>query len=205
MQLGSRFDTALAYARLAHDGQVRKGTAVPYVAHLLAVAATVLEYGGDEDLAIAGLLHDAVEDQGGLPRLADIRARFGERVARIVLACSDSQEADGGAKPPWRQRKLAYLRHLETADRDVLQVSLADKIHNARSILRDLRTPAVGTGVWGRFSASPADTVAYYAALAAVFRRRLPGQLADELDEITRAIAADAGLRAIPLAEIATR
>lgn len=199
MQLGTRFDDALAYARQAHASQTRKGTAVPYVAHLLAVAATVLEYGGDEDLAIAGLLHDAVEDQGGLPRLADIRARFGERVAGIVLACSDSEATDSGAKPPWRQRKLAYLRHLDTADREVLLVSLADKVHNARSILRDLRTAGVGASVWGRFNASAADTVAYYAALAAAFRRRLPGQLSDELAEIVDAIAADAGVPARPL------
>lgn len=199
MQLGPRFDTALAYARQAHASQTRKGTAVPYVAHLLAVSATVLEYGGDEDLAIAGLLHDAVEDQGGLPRLADIRARFGERVAGIVLACSDSEATDSGAKPPWRQRKLAYLRHLDGADRDVLLVSLADKVHNARSILRDLRTAGVGASVWGRFNASAADTVAYYAALAAAFRRRLPGQLSDELAEIVDVIAADAGVPARPL------
>lgn len=201
MRLGPRFDAALAYARQTHDRQVRKGTATPYVAHLLAVAATVLEYGGDEDLAIAGLLHDAVEDQGGQPRLDDIRARFGDRVAAIVLACSDSAEAEAGAKAPWRQRKLAYLRHLETADPDVLLVSLADKVHNARSILRDLRTAGVGPAVWRRFNATPADTVAYYAALAGAFRRRIPGQLADELGEIAAAIAADAGLPVAPLAE----
>ncbi|BBK35341.1 hypothetical protein STAQ_04190 [Allostella sp. ATCC 35155] len=202
MQLGTRFDAALAYARQAHANQTRKGTRVPYIAHLLAVAATVLEYGGDEDLAIAGLLHDAVEDQGGLPRLADIRDRFGERVADIVLACSDSQATDGGAKPPWRQRKLDYLQHLDAAGGDVLLVSLADKVHNARSILRDLRTAGVGASVWGRFNASAADTIAYYAALADTFRRRLPGQLSDELGEIVGAIAADTGVPVRPLVGI---
>ena len=184
MRQGPRFDAALAYARQTHDRQVRKGTATPYVAHLLAVAATVLEYGGDEDLAIAGLLHDAVEDQGGQPRLDDIRARFGDRVAAIVLACSDSAEAEAGAKAPWRQRKLAYLRHLETADPDVLLVSLADKVHNARSILRDLRKPDPGAKIWDRFNRPKKDTLWYYGELAATFQRRIPGQLADELGEI---------------------
>src|SRR3954468_6634439 len=127
--LTDRFDRALLYATHVHGGQVRKGTSTPYVAHLMAVSATVLEYGGDEDLAIAALLHDSVEDQGGKARLEDVRNRFGERVARIVAACSDSlaDTAKGETKADWQQRKASYLTHLETANEDVLRVSLADK------------------------------------------------------------------------------
>ena len=138
--LTDRFDRALLYATHVHGGQVRKETSIPYIAHLLAVSATVLEYGGDEDLAIAALLHDSVEDQGGKARLEDVRNRFGKRVAHVVAACSDSQvdAGKGEQKPDWRTRKKAYIAHLGTADDDVLRVSLADKVHNARAILRDL-------------------------------------------------------------------
>src|SRR5262249_18331431 len=137
-----------------HGGQVRKGTSTPYVAHLLAVAATVLEYDGDEELAIAALLHDSVEDQGGSARLEDVRNRFGERVARAVEACSGSlaDTAKGERKADWQERKEDYLAHLDTAGEDVLRVSLADKVHNARSKLRDLRNPDVGEKVWSRFN-----------------------------------------------------
>src|SRR5262249_18050149 len=119
--LTDRFDRALLYATHVHGGQVRKGTSTPYVAHLLAVAATVLEYGGDEDLAIAALLHDSVEDQGGKARLGDVRNRFGERVARIVEACSDSlaDTAKGERKAGWRPRQETYLAHLRTADHHI--------------------------------------------------------------------------------------
>jgi (p)ppGpp synthase/HD superfamily hydrolase len=184
--LTDRFDRALLYAAHVHGGQVRKGTSIPYIAHLTAVAATVLEYGGDEDMAIAALLHDAVEDQGGEPRLADIRNRFGARLADIVRACSDSvaNASAGEPKEDWHLRKTRYVAHLDTADAATLLVSLADKIHNARSILRDLRKPEVGAAVWGRFKASRQDTLWHYRALAEAFRRRLPGQLADELSEI---------------------
>ena len=132
--LTDRFDRALLYATHVHGGQIRKGTATPYVAHLLAAAATVLEYGGDEDLAIAALLHDSVEDQGGKARLDDVRNRFGNRVARIVEACSDSlaDTGKGERKADWRPRKEAYLARLRTADEGILWVSLADKAHNAR-------------------------------------------------------------------------
>jgi (p)ppGpp synthase/HD superfamily hydrolase len=148
--LTDRFDRSLLYATHVHGGQVRKGTNTPYVAHLLAVAATVLEYGGDEDLAIAALLHDSVEDQGGKARLDDVRNRFGEGVARIVEACSDSlaDTGKGEHKAHWQERKEAYLAHLRTADEDILWVSLADKVHNARTILRDLRKPDIGEKVW---------------------------------------------------------
>jgi (p)ppGpp synthase/HD superfamily hydrolase len=186
--LTDRFDRALLYATHVHGGQLRKGTSVPYVAHLLAVAATVLEYGGSEDMAIAALLHDAAEDQGGEPRLADIRNRFGDRVADIVRACSDSITGTGQPKADWHQRKARYLAHLAAADPDTLLVSLADKIHNARSILRDLRKPEVGAAVWARFKPARADTIAQYRALAQTFAKHLPGQLADELGEIVDAL-----------------
>jgi (p)ppGpp synthase/HD superfamily hydrolase len=188
--LTDRFDRALLYATHIHGGQVRKGTSVPYIAHLLAVAATVLEYGGSEDVAIAALLHDAVEDQGGEPRLADIRNRFGDRVADIVRACSDSvvNASAGERKEDWHLRKTRYVEHLRAADPDMLLVSLADKVHNALSILRDLRKPEVGEAVWGRFKASKQDTLWHYRELAQAFMKHRPGQLADELGEIVDAI-----------------
>ena len=135
MTLSPCFDDALVFASRLHAGQLRKGTPVPYVAHLLAVTATVLEHGGDEDEAIAALLHDAVEDQGGAATRAKIRRRFGENVAAIVDGCTD---ADTIPKPPWQQRKEAYLAHLvgETSP-SVRLVSSADKLHNVRSIIAD--------------------------------------------------------------------
>jgi (p)ppGpp synthase/HD superfamily hydrolase len=193
--LTDRFDRALLYATHVHGGQVRKGTSIPYVSHLLAVSATVLEYGGDEELAIAGLLHDSVEDQGGKARLEDVRNRFGDRVARVVKACSDSlaDTAKGEQKADWQKRKKAYLAHLKQAEEDVLRVSLADKVHNARAILRDLRKPDVGEGIWSRFSQPREKTLWYYRKLAAVFCKRLPGQLADELHEIVEALENGSG------------
>jgi len=184
--LTERFDRALLYATHVHGGQVRKGTSIPYVAHLLAVAATVIEYGGSEDMAIAALLHDAVEDQGGEPRLSDIRNRFGDRAADIVRSCSDSvvNSSAGHNKEDWHTRKTQYIEHLNKVDRETLLVSLADKIHNARSILRDLRKPEIGITVWARFKNSKEKTLWYYRELANAFQRLLPGQLADELVEI---------------------
>jgi (p)ppGpp synthase/HD superfamily hydrolase len=191
--LTDRFDRALLYATHIHGGQVRKGTSTPYVAHLLAVAATVLEYGGDEDLAIAALLHDSVEDQGGKARLDDVRNRFGEGVARIVEVCSDSlaDTGKGERKANWRERKEAYLAHLRTADEDILWVSLADKVHNARTILRDLRKPDIGEKVWARFNASTKQTLWYYRSLAEVFGERLSNQLSNELREIVGVLEAE--------------
>ena len=184
--LTGRFDRALLYATHVHGGQVRKGTTTPYVAHLLAVAATVLEYGGDEDLAIAALLHDSVEDQGGKARLNDVCNRFGETVAQIVEGCSDSLADTGKGEPKAdsKTRRQAYLAHLRKADADNLRVSLADKVHNARAILRDLRKPDIGDKVWFRFSQPKEKTIWYYRSLAEVFCEQLPGQLANELREI---------------------
>jgi len=188
--LTDKFDRALLYATHVHGGQVRKGTSTPYVAHLLAVAATVLEYGGDEDLAIAALLHDSAEDQGGKARLDDVRNRFGERVAKVVAACSDSlaNTAGGEQKADWEKRKKDYLAHLRNADEDILRVSLADKVHNARSILRDLRKPDIGEKIWDRFSQPKERTLWSYRSLADLFRETLPSQLSNELHEIVEVL-----------------
>ena len=184
--LTDRFDRALLYATHVHGGQVRKGTFIPYIAHLLAVAATVLEYNGSEDMAIAALLHDAVEDQGGEPRLSDIRNRFGDRVADIVRSCSDTvvNSSDGQHKEDWHARKTRYVGHLSLVDQETLLVSLSDKVHNARSILRDLRKAEIGKAVWGRFRNSKKDTLWNYRELAKAFMKHLPGQLAKELSDI---------------------
>ena len=191
--LTDSFDRALLYATHVHGGQVRKGTSIPYVAHLLSVAATVLEYGGDEDLAIAALLHDSVEDQGGAARLNDIRNRFGEPVARIVEACSDSlaNTAKGEPKADWLERKKAYIAKLRKADEDILWVSLSDKVHNARTILRDLRKPDIGEKVWARFNVSTKQTLWYYRSLTDIFCERLSNQLSNELREIVEVLEAE--------------
>lgn len=176
--LGERFDRALLLASELHRTQVRRESGVPYLAHLLAVAGLALEHGADEDMAIAALLHDAVEDQGGLPTAARIRAAFGERVAGLVLALSDTTDHP---KPPWRDRKLAYLQHLGTAPPDVLLLSACDKLHNARSIAED--HAHVGPAVWQRFRGLRDGTLWYYRELVAVFGRRGPARLARLLAE----------------------
>ncbi len=165
--LSNRYQRALFYAFQLHRRQSRKGTTTPYIAHLLTVSALVLEHGGDEDTAIAALLHDAVEDQGGLPVLETIRNNFGDRVARLVEACSDTLQTP---KPPWQERKATVLRQLEEADPDVLLISLADKIHNARSIVSDFEK--VGDQLWARFHGGKEGTLWYYRACLDVLTRR---------------------------------
>jgi (p)ppGpp synthase/HD superfamily hydrolase len=162
-----------------HWGQTRKSTPVPYIGHLLGVASLVVENGGTEDEVIAALLHDAVEDQGGAETLATIRRRFGDAVADIVDACSDT---DQHPKPPWHQRKQDYIDHLRTAPEGVLRVSAADKLHNARAILSDLRQ--VGEAVFGRFSVPMGGTLAYYCLLDDIYRQRLGGSLAGDLHQV---------------------
>jgi (p)ppGpp synthase/HD superfamily hydrolase len=179
--LTRRFADALAYATDVHQGQVRKGTKAPYVSHLLAVCALVLEDGGDEDEAIAALLHAAVEDGGGQPRLEDIRRRFGDRVADIVWGCSDTDEVP---KPPWKERKTRYIEHVRTASAEVRRVSCADKLHNASSTLRDYRVH--GEAIWARFNASEDETLWYYRQLLHAFRQ--PGQTA-LVEELARVVA----------------
>ncbi len=168
---------AAAIAFRIHAGQFRKGTATPYVSHLLAVASIVLEHGGDEDQACAALLHDAVED-GGVEWEAVIQDGSGPRVAGIVHACTGS---DTQPKPPWSARKETYLAHLEGEGPDVLLVSAADKLHNARAIASDLRTH--GPGMFSRFNAGQEGTLWCYGALAEVFAHCLPGPLACELSD----------------------
>jgi len=180
---GPRFAAALAYAARVHAVQFRKGTSIPYVTHLLAVAAIVGEGGGSEDEVIAALLHDAVEDQGGLTRLADIRARFGEAVAAIVWGCTDAIVVP---KPPWRARKEVYIAHLANAAPGVLRVSSADKLHNARSILADLRVS--GPALWDRFTGGQAGTLWYYRALVEAYMARGGGPVVEELARVVTAI-----------------
>ena len=179
--LGKRFEKAFSFAAALHASQKRKGTGIPYLAHLMSVCALVLEQGGDEDQAIAALLHDAVEDQGGRPTLQKIRRRFGEKVAHLVEACTD---ADTVPKPPWQPRKEAYLRHLASASPEVLPIILADKIHNARAILRDHRE--LGDELWQRFNGGKEGTLWYYGALAATFQKISTGWAVNELARIVR-------------------
>ena len=193
MTLPSRFHpdfgTALAFATRLHEHQVRKGTDIPYISHLIRVAGIVLEAGGNRDEAIAALLHDAIEDQGadypgGVEALrADIGSQFGAQVLEIVEGCTD---ADVEPKPPWRERKEAYIAHLEQASPSVLLVSCADKLHNARAILSDYRV--IGEDLWGRFNGGKGGSLWYYRSLADVFTRLGPSRLAGELDRVVRII-----------------
>jgi GTP pyrophosphokinase len=178
--LGARFEEALAYVAWAHREQARKETAVPYLGHLLGVTSIVLEQGGDEDQAIGALLHDTVEDCGA-EHVPVIEARFGPRVLDIVLACSDSVVARDAEKPPWRERKEAYLAHLDELGpaHPALLVSVADKLHNARSIRADLRL--LGPALWDRFNRPAEDELWYYRSLVKAFQHLAPGPLTDEL------------------------
>jgi (p)ppGpp synthase/HD superfamily hydrolase len=164
-KLSNRFEQALVYAAQVHENQVRKGSDIPYVSHLLSVAALVLEDGGDEDEAIAGLLHDAVEERGSLEIREAILVQFGERVACIVDACTESCTIP---KPPWRDRKLRYIEQMRHASPSVLRVSMADKLHNARSILAD--RDREGEAVWDKFKGGKAGTLWFYRSLLEIYR-----------------------------------
>lgn len=166
----TRFDDALVYAHRVHRDQRRKGTGIPYVAHVLGVASLVLEHGATEAEAIGALLHDAAEDGGGEARLAEIRARFGDEVAEIVLGCSDSLAEHPEDKAPWIERKRAALAHVETASASVCLVSAADKLHNVRAIGRDLET--YGAEVWDRFDGRRDGTLWYYREMADTLAHR---------------------------------
>lgn len=179
MQLSERFTEALTFAAELHADQVRKGSGTPYLAHLLGVASLVLEYGADEDEAIAALLHDAIEDRGGVQTRAEIYRRFGDRVTAIVDGCTDS---DTEPKPPWRHRKEAYIARLPHASKSVRLVSAADKLYNARSILKDYQL--VGESLWERFSGGKEGSLWYYRAIVNVFRQGEPHPLVDELERV---------------------
>jgi (p)ppGpp synthase/HD superfamily hydrolase len=184
MTLSIHFEEALVFATRLHAGQRRKGTSVPYIAHLLAVAGIVLDYGGTESEVIAALLHDAVEDQGGPPTREEIRRRFGEAVVAIVDGCSDTDEVP---KPPWQGRKEAYLARLGQETASVRLVSAADKLHNARDVLAAYR--ALGEAVWGRFTGGRDGTLWYYRALVNAYRTTDTAHaLVDELDRVVTEI-----------------
>ncbi len=174
-----RLQQAFTYASELHDKQRRKGKDVPYISHLMGVAALVLEHGGTENQAIAALLHDAVEDQGGKPTLKEIRKRFGDEVADIVEGCTD---AETEPKPEWRGRKEKYIAHLREAGPSVRLVAAADKLYNARTILEDYRN--VGDHVWERFLGGKDGTLWYYRSLANTLREIGPSTLADELGRV---------------------
>lgn len=174
-RLGARLQRAFRYAAKWHEGQTRKATMVPYLSHLMAVASLVLEAGGDEDLAIAALLHDVVEDCGGMPRLREIRAQFGRRVAHIVEGCTDTFVQP---KPDWVERKRGYLEEVKHADDETRLVSASDKLHNVRTILSDYRKD--GEGIWVRFNGKKDGTLWYYRALSEEFARK-PNRITREL------------------------
>lgn len=190
MILSSDFSSAVALANEWHAGHVRKGGETPYLAHLLGVASLVLEAGGSERLAIAAMLHDAIEDRPEVASLEEIERRFDARVAEVVAACTDSIEDGDRDAEDWEERKTAYLEHLrETEDRGALLVSCADKLHNARAIERDLRQQ--GETLWRRFNVSdPQRQLRYYRGLADAFLERIesPRWLPEELDRVVRRI-----------------
>lgn len=174
--LTDRFERALVHAARLHRDQRRKGSGVPYISHLLAVCALTIEYGGDEDEAIAALLHDAIEDQGGAAARADILRQFGPRVTEIVDGCTDSDESP---KPPWRARKEAYIARVRNASASVKLVSACDKIHNARSLVMDYRV--CGEALWARFTGLREGTLWYYRAMVGALGKA-PG--VEELDRV---------------------
>lgn len=186
--LTHRYDDALGYAARLHRDQRRKGSGIPYISHLLSVSALVLEYGGDEDQAIGGLLHDAVEDQGGQKTAREIDSLFGSRVVQIVQDCSDS---DGDTKAPWKPRKLAYLAGIASKSEDAVLVTACDKLHNATTILFDLQT--IGPDVFNRFTARRDGTLWYYHELARALSTRLPGPLTVRLADTVAQIEAQTG------------
>jgi (p)ppGpp synthase/HD superfamily hydrolase len=177
MKVGPRFLRAFLFAAEKHAGQTRKASTIPYIAHLMGVASLVLEAGGDEDLGIAALLHDVVEDCGGAPMLDEVRRRFGTRVAKVVDGCTD---ADTHPKPPWRERKEKYISHLKKADADTRLVSAADKLNNVRSILSDYH--AIGESVWSRFNGGREGTLWYYRTLRDQFLRHKSNRVTHDLE-----------------------
>ncbi len=183
MKLSTRFEEALVFATQLHARQTRKGTTIPYISHLLAVTAIVIEHGGNEDEAIAALLHDSIEDQGGASTREEIRRRFGDRVVEIVDGCTDT---DVMPKPPWRVRKEEYIAHISVASAPVRLVSAADKLHNARAVLEDYRI--VGEALWKRFNGGKEGTLWYYRAAVDALRKAGTSPLIEELDRVVSEI-----------------
>jgi (p)ppGpp synthase/HD superfamily hydrolase len=176
IKLGPRFLKAFVFAADKHKRQTRKASSIPYIAHLMGVASLVLEAGGDQDLAMAALLHDVVEDCGGAPMLKEVRRRFGSRVAKVVDGCTD---ADAYPKPPWLERKQKYVERLRHEDAGTRLVSAADKLNNVRSILSDYRT--IGESVWSRFNGGREGTLWYYRTLRDEFLRDKPNRITRDL------------------------
>ncbi len=180
MRLSKKFEKALVYATHIHGGQLRKKTRIPYIAHILGVTAIAMEYGANETEAIAALLHDAVEDCGGAKRLRDIQGKFGKAVARIVDGCTDTDQVP---KPPWLERKKAYVAHVRHASTSTKLVSASDKLHNIRAILMNYRQ--AGEKLWSRFNGGKEGALWYYRALVNVFgggKRIQP--LVEEIDRV---------------------
>ena len=191
--LGRRFEQALAYANRLHATQAKKGTGVPYMAHLLGVASLVLSHGGDEDLAIAALLHDGPEDQGGRATLRTIERRFGKRVADIVDACTDTYE---NPKPEWRSRKESYIAGVRGKSEDARLVSAADKLYNARQILEDHRQ--IGDAVFDRFTGRKAGTLWYYRRMVDELRKAGSAPIIEELERVVSELERAAGAPVAP-------
>jgi len=177
MRLSPHFEKALTYATRIHGGRLRKKTRIPYIAHILGVAAIAMEYGANETEAIAALLHDAVEDCGGAKRLRDIERKFGKKVARIVAGCTDT---DRTPKPPWLERKKAYVAHVRHAPMPTKLVSASDKLHNVRAILMDYRKE--GERLWSRFNGGKQGALWYYRALVKAFTGQRIEPLVQELN-----------------------
>jgi len=200
VHLTNKFTQAVDYAREQHKDQTRKGSGIPYIYHLLGVASLVLEYGGDEVQAIAGLLHDVIEDCGS-EHEPIIRTLFGDRTADIVVACTDgTQESKAGAQTPrakydnWRERKLRYIAHLRREKADALLVSCCDKLHNARAIVADLEDPHVGRAVFDRFTGKRDGTLRYYQSISHIFAQRKV-RAAGALENVVKRMHALAGVR----------
>ena len=186
---GEKFGEALGFVVEVHGGDVRKGTEIPYVSHLLAVCALVLEDGGDEEEAIAALLHDTLEDHPEEVKREDLVERFGERVAVLVEACSDTPaDFEGGEKPPWAERKRAYVEQIRSEGYPLSRVALADKLHNTRCMVMDHRR--VGEAIWERFNAPKEDQIRMFRDLVEAFRAGgAPAPLVDELESLVDELA----------------
>jgi (p)ppGpp synthase/HD superfamily hydrolase len=187
LHLSDRFTRAVDYARTLHVER-RKGTGIPFVAHLLGVASLVMGEAGNtvipvtEDMVIAALLHDAVEDHGGLPRLRDIEWNFGANVARMVAGLSDSFSENADSKEPWLDRKMGYIERLKDEPSEIQLISAADKLYNARAILDDYRQ--IGPRVWDRFKRGRKDQLWYFKAVLAVFKTFGGNRIVDELERV---------------------